>query len=199
MISLLNTDGECYLHEGFLARAAADDFFERIRRRAVWSQPQVRMFGRTVRAPRLAAWHGDAGACYAYSGQSHRPRPWFGALRELRARLEAHCGARFNSVLLNYYRDGDDALGWHSDDEPELAAGAPIASLSLGAARRFVLRHKRRKLTHAVALRHGALLLMCGETQAHWRHALPRTKRPVGARMNLTFRLIRAHSFPSRA
>jgi len=187
---LLDTDGECHLHENFLARACADDFFERIRRRAAWSRPQLRMFGKTLRAPRLTAWHADAGAFYAYSGALHRPLPWFDELRELRARIEAHSGARFNSVLLNYYRDGDDALGWHSDDEPELAAGAPIASLSLGETRRFLLRHKRQKITHAVALRHGALLMMCGAMQAHWRHALPRTKRPARARINLTFRLI---------
>ena len=191
MISLIDTDGDCVLHEGFLARACADDFFERIRERAVWRRPKLRMFGRTLRAPRLAAWHGDAGARYAYSGALHLPRPWFGELRELRARIEAHTGARFNSVLLNYYRDGEDALGWHSDDEPELAPGAPIASLSLGAPRRFLLRHKRRKdLACAVELRPGALLVMRGETQTHWRHALPRTKRPVGPRINLTFRRI---------
>ena len=185
MIPLLNTDGECYLHEEFLARACADDFFERIHKRATWERPKVRMFGKTMRAPRLAAWHGDAGAL-------HRPRPWFAELRELRARVESHTGARFNSVLLNLYRDGGDSLGWHSDDEPELAAGAPVASLSLGATRRFVLRHKRRKnlAPCAVDLRHGALLIMQGELQTYWRHALPRTKQKVGARINLTFRMI---------
>ena len=187
-------DGECCLVERFLDEAQADRFFADITETAVWHQPQFTLFGKPVNSPRLAAWYGDAGAVYTYSGLANRPLPWFDSLRRLRRRVEAHVGdgARFNSVLLNLYRNGDDAMGWHSDDEPELGAQAVIASLSLGATRRFLMRHKRRKNLGLVKLplRHGSLLLMRGETQRHWRHAVPRTKQPVGARINLTFRRV---------
>lgn len=185
-------DGECYLVEHFLDNAQADRFFHLIGQGARWRQPRLKMFGKSVRSPRLAAWYGDPQAIYAYSGVVNEPLPWFDALAQLRRRVEAHTGGRFNSVLLNLYRNGDDAMGWHSDDEAELDRTAAIASLSLGATRRFVMRHKRRKDLDSVQipLRHGSLLVMAGETQRHWRHAVPRTKRPVGARINLTFRRV---------
>ena len=184
-------DGECYLLESFLAKPAADRFFDDIRDNAEWHQPRLTLFGKSVRSPRLAAWYGDRRAVYVYSGLVNQPLPWFAALRDLRAQVEAGCAARFNSVLINLYRDGDDAMGWHADDESQLAADAPIASLSLGATRKFVLRHRRRKLAPLqIPLRHGALLVMQGATQHHWQHAIPRTKRAVGARINLTFRLV---------
>ncbi len=185
-------DGECYLVERFLDNAQADRFFHLIGQGARWRQPRLKLFGKSVRSPRLAAWYGDPQAIYAYSGVVNEPLPWFDALAQLRRRVEAHTGSRFNSVLLNLYRNGDDAMGWHSDDEAELDRTAVIASLSLGATRRFVMRHKRRKDLDSVQipLRHGSLLVMAGETQRHWRHAVPRTKRPVGARINLTFRRV---------
>lgn len=185
-------DGECSLVERFLDGAQADWFFADIARTARWEQPQLTLFGKPVSSPRLAAWYGDAGAVYAYSGLVNHPLPWFESLRHLRRRVEAHSGARFNSVLLNLYRSGDDAMGWHSDDETELGADNTIASLSLGATRRFLMRHKRRKNLGLVKLplTHGSLLLMRGQTQRHWRHAVPRTRQPVGARINLTFRWV---------
>lgn len=191
-------DGDCVLVERFLNKTRADRFFLDIRQTALWHQPQLNLFGKAVRSPRLAAWYGDPGAVYAYSGQVNRPLPWFEALRQLRRRIEGHTGARFNGVLLNLYRDGNDAMGWHSDDEAELGAQAVIASLSLGATRRFVMRHKRRAglAVVEIALRHGSLLLMRGRTQQHWRHALPRTRQAVGARINLTFRRVRVKEAP---
>ena len=185
-------DGECYLVEHFLNHSRADQFFQDIRQTAVWHQPQLSLFGKPVNSPRLAAWYGDAEAIYTYSGLVNQPLPWFESLHQLRARVEDHTAAHFNSVLLNLYRNGNDAMGWHSDDESELVEGATIASLSLGATRRFVMRHKRRKDLDSVKipLHHGSLLVMQGQTQRYWRHALPRTKQPVEARINLTFRLV---------
>ncbi len=185
-------DGECYLVEHFVEKTRADEFFHDIRQHAVWHQPRIRLFGKTVDSPRLAAWYGDPQAVYAYSGLVNRPLPWFEALRQLRARIQACSGASFNSVLLNLYRDGNDAMSWHSDDESQLVPGAAIASISLGATRRFVLRHRRQKTLARIKipLHHGSLLVMQGETQRHWHHAVPRTKHPVGARINLTFRLV---------
>ena len=159
---------------------------------AAWEQRTIRLFGQAFPQPRLTAWYGDAGARYTYSGLAWEPRPWLPALAQLRQRLEAATGARYNSVLLNLYRDGRDSMGWHADDEPELGPAPAIASLSLGAGRRFRLR-PRAGLVHApfsLDLPPGSLLLMRGPTQQHWQHALPKTARPVGPRLNLTFRWV---------
>ncbi len=156
-----------------------------------WQVHRVRMFGRESDSPRLSCWIGDPGTDYRYSGVRHAPHPWPRILRPLRGRLAGETGEDFNSVLANLYRDGRDSMGWHSDDEPELGARPVIASLSLGATRRFLLRHRRdagRRV--ALDLPHGSLLVMRGDTQAQWRHALPRTARVVEPRINLTFRRI---------
>ena len=156
-----------------------------------WQVHRVRLFGREVESPRLSCWIGDPGAVYRYSGVRHEPQPWPDVLRPVRERLLHETGVAFNSVLANLYRDGRDGMGWHSDDEPELGERPVIASLSLGATRRFVLKHRRDPARKQVlALPHGSLLLMRGDTQKDWRHALPRTARPVGPRINLTFRRI---------
>jgi alkylated DNA repair dioxygenase AlkB len=151
----------------------------------------VRIFGREIASPRLSCWIGDAEAVYTYSGTRFEPRAWTSALAELRDAVSAQCGEIYNSVLCNLYRDGRDAMGWHSDSEPELGPAPVIASLSFGAARRFRLRHKRdRALRLELDLASGSLLLMAGATQRNYRHDLPRTVRPVAPRINLTFRRI---------
>lgn len=156
-----------------------------------WEVHRIRLFGREVDSPRLSCWIGDPQARYRYSGSDFLPHPWPPALLPLRARLQGECDAAFNSVLVNRYRSGQDAMGWHSDDEPELGPRPLIASLSLGAPRRFVFRDRQappRK--QELLLGHGDLLLMGGDTQRLYQHALPRTARPVGERINLTFRTI---------
>ena len=181
----------------WLAPAAAAALFDALHADLPWQVHRVRMFGREIDAPRLSCWIGDPGAAYRYSGMRHAPHPWPPVLGPLRGRLAAETGADFNSVLANLYRDGRDRMGWHSDDEPELGPRPLIASLSLGATRRFALRHRRdagRRLM--LELPHGSLLLMRGDTQVEWHHALPGTTRPVGARINLTFRVVRAPAPP---
>lgn len=154
-----------------------------------WSVHRIRLFGRWVDSPRLSCWIGDAQAVYRYSGQTFAPHPWTEALAALRDRLRGELGVPFNSVLANLYRDGRDAMGWHSDDEPELGDEPVIASLSLGAARRFVLRRRDdHAVKQALVLEPGSLLVMRGACQRDWQHALPRTAKPVGPRLNLTFR-----------
>jgi alkylated DNA repair dioxygenase AlkB len=150
------------------------------------------MFGRTVSVPRLISWHGDPGCRYRYSGQTYEPAPWTPELARIRELLCARTGLSWNAVLANYYRDGSDSVGWHSDDERELGPARDdiaIASLSLGATRRFVMRHETGE-RRAFALTDGSLLVMRGTTQQHWRHALPKTAERVGPRLNLTFRVI---------
>ncbi|MBA2237492.1 MAG: alpha-ketoglutarate-dependent dioxygenase AlkB [Lysobacter sp.] len=178
---------------GWLGHGDSGALFEDLRRGLAWEVHRIRLFGRLVDSPRLSCWIGDPGARYRYSGADFDPHPWPAALLPVRERLARELGIHFNSVLANLYRCGNDAMGWHSDDEPELGAEPTIASLSLGARRRFVLRHRSdpdRKL--ALDLAAGSLLVMAGQTQQHYRHALPRTRRAVGERINLTFRHVSA-------
>ena len=174
-----------------LAVAEASELLDRLLTGIDWRHEEVLIFGQRRPVPRLVAWHGDPGASYTYSGTPHQPLPWTPALALVRERVFALTGCAFNSVLLNLYRDGRDGMGWHSDDEPELGSDPVIASVSLGAPRRFCLRHRRRKDRRLdVSLGHGSLLLMAGATQHHWVHAVPKTALPVGPRVNLTFRQI---------
>jgi alkylated DNA repair dioxygenase AlkB len=182
---------ELAFDDGWMAKSEADALFAGLRHAIPWEVHRIRLFGRDVDSPRLSCWIGDPGTGYTYSGAHFDPNPWPIALRAIRARLAGELCIDFNSVLANLYRDGHDSMGWHSDDEPELGAQPVIASLSLGATRRFVLKHRSdppRKF--ALELPHGSLLLMRGASQANYRHALPRTAKPVGSRINLTFRSI---------
>ena len=176
----------------FLPAAKATALLTALTATVAWEQRTIRLFGQEFPQPRLTAWYGDPEARYTYSGLAWEPRPWLPALAALRASVEAATAGRYNSVLLNLYRDGRDSMGWHADDEPELGPTPAIASLSLGAVRRFRLR-PRAGLLHApfgIDLPTGSLLLMRGPTQQHWQHALPKTARPVGPRLNLTFRWV---------
>jgi alkylated DNA repair dioxygenase AlkB len=157
-----------------------------------WRPEKVVMWGRRLPQPRLTAWYGDPGAAYAYSGIQLHPLPWTPNLLDTKTRVEALVGSTFNSVLLNYYRDHQDSIGFHSDAEPELGEQPVIASLSLGAERTFIMRHKGLKRIEPVRLRlaSGSLLLMRGDTQRCWRHGVPKESRPCGPRINLTFRRI---------
>ena len=155
-----------------------------------WQQQEITLYGKTHLQPRLSAWYGERG--YRYSGIDHRPQPWTPLLQALRRRVETVTGHRFNSVLLNYYRDHRDRMGMHSDDERALGERPAIASLSLGETRRLVLRHRTRKDLETVRLplTCGSLLLMQGDTQVNWRHGIDAERGPGGARVNLTFRRI---------
>jgi alkylated DNA repair dioxygenase AlkB len=186
--NLLPCDGEAFLFERACVPAEADRLLDELRRVTPWRQETATVMGRRVAIPRLTAWHGEAG--YVYSGIRMAPAPWNAPLLELKALAERLAGRPFNSVLLNLYRDGRDSVSWHADNEPGLGREPVIASISLGAVRRFQLRHRHRKERLALALPHGSCLIMAGATQHHWLHQLPKTARPVGPRINLTFRLM---------
>lgn len=181
---------ELRIEPAWLAPAEADALLAALVDEVPWSQHRVRLFGRELPAPRLSAWIGDPGAAYTYSRVRHEPLPWTPQLAALRARLETGTGARFNSVLANRYRDGRDSMGWHADDESELGERPLIASISLGATRVFQFKPRRGGRTHSITLTHGSLLLMGGDTQRLYLHALPKTARPVAERINLTFRWV---------
>ena len=157
-----------------------------------WSREWITLFGKTHPQPRLVAYYGDAGARYTYSGTRHEPLPWTPRLQQLRQLIESRCGARFNSVLLNYYRDGRDSMGMHADDEPELGEQPTIASFSLGAERKlhFQPRVKHAQENVSFILPSGSLLIMRGDTQRNWKHGVHKLRRPCGPRLNLTFRQI---------
>ena len=191
VIDLDLCEGAARLWPDAFAPDEASVLFEELRRGIDWHEEEVLIFGKRRKVPRLVAWHGDDGATYVYSGTAHRPEPWTPALLRVRDRVSALTGADFNAVLLNLYRDGRDGMGWHADDEPELGRNPVIASVSLGATRRFCLRHRRRRdLKLDLPLPHGSLLCMSGTTQHCWLHALPKTARPVGERINLTLRKV---------
>ena len=194
MLTALPLAGSDLLFDpAFLAPARADALFAQLRNGIAWETHRIRLFGREVDSPRLSCWIGDADASYVYSRTRFEPRPWPQALTILREEVDGATGERFNSVLANLYRNGRDGMGWHSDDEPELGSQPVIASLSLGATRRFCLKHKRDGTrSFALELPHGSLLVMRGDTQKNFRHALPKTAKPVAERINLTFRKIQS-------
>jgi alkylated DNA repair dioxygenase AlkB len=165
---------------------------ERLIRETNWRQDRITLWGKSYLQPRLLAWYGDAGTAYSYSGITLVPEPWSGLLLSIKSQVEALSGSSFNSVLVNYYRDHRDSMGFHADDEPELGKNPVIASVSFGEERRFVLRHRHRKDVDKVVLPlpSSSLLLMAGETQKNWKHGIPKETRPRGPRVNLTFRTI---------
>lgn len=194
LVPIALPNAELLFDADFLPPSQAQTLLTELTATLAWEQQPIKLFGRQVLQPRLTAWYGDAGATYRYSGLHLEPQPWTPALHRLRAQVEAAAGTRFNSVLLNLYRTGQDSMGWHADDEPELGPEPVIASVTLGATRSFRLRPRDPHLTpHApvtLPLTAGSLLLMQGPTQHQWLHALPKTARPVAPRLNLTFRQI---------
>jgi alkylated DNA repair dioxygenase AlkB len=186
---------ELSLWPHWLGSAEADALLAELQATIPWEVHRIRIYGREVDSPRLSCWIGDADATYIYSRTRFEPRPWTPVLATLRDRVEAACGTRFNSVLANLYRNGQDSMGWHSDNEPELGEQPTIASLSLGAVRRFRLRPRRndtRRDVHIIELGHGSLLRMAGHTQRLYEHDLPKTTAVIGPRINLTFRHVMA-------
>jgi alkylated DNA repair dioxygenase AlkB len=184
--SLLPYDGIVWLSEDALGAADALRLLEQLMALTPWRQEIATVMGRRVPIPRLTAWHGAAG--YVYSGIEMTPTPWNPPLLEIKAVAEACAGQAFNSVLLNLYRDGRDSVSWHADNEPGLGRNPVIASVSLGATRRFQMKHRGRDARVALDLPSASCLVMAGATQHHWLHQVPKTNRPVGARINLTFR-----------
>ncbi|MEI8007520.1 MAG: alpha-ketoglutarate-dependent dioxygenase AlkB [Bacteroidota bacterium] len=187
-------NGEVLLMENFLSPSEAILLIQKLKTSIEWRQESIKMYGKVYPIPRQTAWYGEDGRNYAYSGIMCNPSPWTHELLELKNRIEALLPLdQFNSVLLNRYRNGNDKVSWHSDDEKELGINPTIASISLGATRRFDLRHKTDKSkTFKLNLSSGSLLIMKGELQHFWEHQVPQQKLIVDERINLTFRRIHA-------
>ena len=187
---ILPCDGSALLIRNFLGTERANRSFDELMIEVPWTSHDLVLFGRKVAEPRLSAWIADSGVAYRYSGVTRPPLPWTTTLAEIRDECNRATTLNFNSVLANLYRSGDDAMGWHADDEPELGPEPVIASVSLGEERRFDFRHRITGETVSVVLPHDSLLVMSGPTQAHWMHRIARTKKSHAARINLTYRYV---------
>ena len=200
-------DGKLRLYPRLFSAAESDRYFNTLREEVDWKSERIAMFGKSVALPRLTAWYGDPGMRYSYSGISSTPIDWTPMLLDIKARVEEVSMSTFNSVLLNYYRNGRDSVSWHSDDEPELGRDAVIGSVSFGSERPFQLRRRaalkasqppaergqqRPRLT--LSLASGSYLEMGAGMQQNWMHQLPKRPRLNDARINLTFR--RVHPAP---
>jgi len=187
-------DGEVWLMRNFLKQKEADDYFNILSATIHWKQEEIKYYGKTYPVPRKTAWYGYDGLNYSYSGINCNPELWTKELLELKTKIEAFLPEQdFNTVLLNMYRDGNDKVSWHSDDEKELGTDPIIASLSLGATRRFDIKHKlEHELLYKFELTPGSLIIMKGAMQHHWLHQVPVQKKVSEPRINLTFRKIKA-------
>ena len=185
-------DAELSFAQHFYLPAIADQLFTQLLTEIDWCQEYIRVWGKLHLQPRLTAWHGDPGAEYSYSGIRLKIHPWTSTLLKIKNEISLSTGQQFNSVLLNQYRDQNDSMGWHSDDEPALGSNPSIASLSLGATRTFKIKHKTKpeQKTLTIDLSHGCLLVMAGSTQHHYQHSIAKQSCILGPRINLTFRQI---------
>jgi alkylated DNA repair dioxygenase AlkB len=190
-MNLLPKDGGATYIPGFFGPNHCAALFTSIQSTIDWKEDQLLMFGKLITTKRKVAWVGDAGCSYTYSGVKKFPQAWTADLLHIKHKLESLTHSAFNSCLLNLYHDGDEGMGWHSDDEKELDSAAPIASVSLGGTRKFAFKHKLDKTSVSLFLEDGSVLLMQPPTQEFWQHSLTKTKRPVAPRINLTFRAIR--------
>jgi len=178
------------LFENFLTADFAAQAFDEIKNENKWEQPEITIFGNTVREPRLSTWHNELGEGYKYSGVMRHAQPFSETLSEIRNRCAEVANTPFNSALVNLYRNGQDGMGWHSDNEACNGPEPTIASVSLGATRRFDMRHRKTGETIKIQLESGSLLVMAGKSQQYWVHQVAKTKRVHEPRINLTFRRV---------
>ncbi|WP_394975726.1 alpha-ketoglutarate-dependent dioxygenase AlkB family protein [uncultured Croceitalea sp.] len=184
-------DSDIRYYPNFIESTQANDYYDNLKKKIPWQQDNIKVFGKTYPQPRLTALFGNNGKSYSYSNITMNPKPFTTELQELKKAIEAVAKVKFTTCLLNLYRDGKDSNGWHADDEAELGRNPVIASLSLGQARIFHLRHKNDKsLKQKILLENGSLLLMKGETQHFWQHQIAKTSKQIKERINLTFRVV---------
>ncbi|MEP0177856.1 MAG: alpha-ketoglutarate-dependent dioxygenase AlkB [Paraglaciecola sp.] len=189
-INIIDYDGLVEYHGLLIPAQEANQFFDALLHKIEWKSDEANIFGRQILTKRKVAWYGDKPFSYTYSNSTKMALPWIDELITLKAIVEDKTGASFNSCLLNLYHSGEEGMAWHSDGEKDLLKNGAIASLSFGAERKFSFKHKQTQKTLSVILQQGSLLVMKGETQSHWLHRLPPTKKVNSPRVNLTFRSI---------
>jgi alkylated DNA repair dioxygenase AlkB len=187
-LNILPIDGEVNYYDDFFDKVESDTYFKKLKSTIDWNNDEIYIFGKHIITNRKVAWYGEDTVSYTYSRTTKFALPWTKELLEIKSRIEDKTGENFNACLLNFYHDGNDGMGWHSDDEDSIVENSCIASLSFGATRKFVLKHKIDKETISLNLNHGSLLTMKGETQKMWMHSLAKSKKILLPRINLTFR-----------
>jgi alkylated DNA repair dioxygenase AlkB len=190
MTIILNKDGLVNYYGKILTSEEANQYLGLLMQNILWKNDEVILFGKHIVTKRKTAWYGDSDYLYTYSNITKQALPWTKELYGLKQMVEEFAGVKFNSCLLNLYHNGDEGMGWHSDDEESLGKNNTIASLSLGAERKFLFKHKQTKQINSFILEHGSLLIMKDATQRNWLHSLPKSKYIVQPRINLTFRTI---------
>lgn len=188
--NILPFDGTVIYYGKLWTEQEANHYFNKLLETIEWRNDELMMFGKRIITKRKVGWYGEKPFNYTYSKTTKQALPWTEELLKLKARIEKESGETFNSCLLNLYHSGDEGMGWHTDAEPELKKNGAIASVSFGAQRKFVFKHKERKNKVELFLEHGSLLIMKDATQAFWQHTLPKTKKVTTPRVNLTFRTI---------
>ena len=188
--NLLPNGGTVYYYGKILNSKSASQIFDLLMKNILWKNDEVIIFGKHIITKRKAAWYGDSDYLYTYSNSTKQALPWTEELTWLRQIIRELLGTKFNSCLLNLYHNGNEGMGWHSDDEKSLGRNNTIASLSLGAERKFLFKHKQTKQMVSLVLEHGSLLVMKEATQSNWLHSLPKSKNVIESRINLTFRTI---------
>ena len=191
MKTVVNVTSHIHYYPNFYTNEEASSLFDILLQETPWQQDYLTIFGKRYLQPRLTSWYALNQKTYSYSGITMQPHPFTPVLSQSAEKIACSSKTNFNSCLMNLYRDGKDSNGWHADNEPELGINPVIASLSLGAERFFKLKHHNdAALQHKILLEHGSLLLMTGDTQHQWLHTLAKTAKPIGPRINLTFRVI---------
>lgn len=186
----INNGSYIYL-ESFFNKTEADYFLNDFINNIVWEQQSMNMYGKIIPFPRLTTWYGDNDKPYSFSGITLQPHPWNESLLKIKKKIEPLSGVNFNSVLLNRYRNGNDSISWHTDAEKELGRNPVIASVNFGEERVFQLKHIDTGERIDILLKHGSLLIMLGELQHFWKHQVPKSKKTMKERINLTFRVIK--------
>jgi len=191
-------DAKLFYCENFWVKEEADSILKVLQEELQWEQGSIKIFGKNILEPRLTAWYGDAGKAYTYSGVKREPLAWHPILKKIKSDIEVSLAStinlplELNSVLCNYYRDRNDSMGYHADNEKELGVNPIIVSVNFGESRRFLLKHRSDKnLKSEILLSHGSVLIMAGEMQHHWLHAIPKSTQILKPRINLTFRNIK--------
>ncbi|MFC4818045.1 alpha-ketoglutarate-dependent dioxygenase AlkB family protein [Flavobacterium sp. GCM10023249] len=184
-------DAEIEYFPLFLDRSVANDLFQKVLQETPWQQDDIIVFGKTHPQPRLTCLYGNEGKPYGYSNIVMQPHQWTPTMMYIKEEVEKNAHVNFTTVLANYYRDGQDSNGWHADNEKELGRNPIIASVSFGTERTFQLKHNTKEIKQNIVLQHGSLLIMKGSTQHFWKHQIPKTKKEIGPRINLTFRIIK--------
>ena len=185
-----HNDLKVRIEKNFFNQVDSNELLKKLISDLSWESMAIKMFGKDITIPRLQCWVGDKGCNYKYSGKKLNRQDWTEDLIMIREKIYKELNIDFNSVLVNYYRDGKDSMGWHSDNERELGPNPTIASISLGSERDLVFRNKVNKEVLPIPQTHGCLILIDGKTQKNWQHAIKKTRKVIGPRINLTFRNI---------